>query len=138
MVAKEQKEFKNNGLLKKLIIANILLALLVSLLNFLRGEQSLAFLWFMTSIIWCLGCFLHTKFPFCKITAEEIIFPAPISKFSKRIKWGAIKEIKRINRYRIKLIIINKKNFKIDLLYSIKKDEIEGFIQAINQYVREK
>ncbi|RKY36573.1 MAG: hypothetical protein DRP78_03270 [Candidatus Omnitrophota bacterium] len=87
----EQKEFKHTGGLKKLIIANVLLALLVSLLNFFSGKQNLGVFWLITSIIWCSTYFMHIKSFFCKITTEGIIFIAPISRFTKRSD-GAILE----------------------------------------------
>ena len=125
-------EFKPNEIHIRLIVANIVLAFCVSFLNFLTKKISLGSGWFLVGSVWCLNYFLRAHTPFCRITKDELIFPAILNKFTKRINWTSLERIDSVKKNKLVFIINGQKNIKIDLR-GINKDERISFIESINE-----
>ena len=125
-------EFKQNELFIRLIVANISLALCLSLVHFLKTNISLGLGWLLIGSIWTLNYFLRTHIPFCRITEDEIIFPNPMNKFTKRISWKKLEKIERITNNKLVFIMIDNKKMKMNLL-GMNKEKRSFFIETVNE-----
>lgn len=125
-------EFKQSELFIRLIIANICLALCVSLVHFLKTSIILGLGWLLIGSIWSLNYFLRTHIPFCRITEDEIIFPNPMNKFTKRISWKKLEKIERITNNKLVFIMVDNKNIKINLI-GMNKEKRLLFVETVNK-----
>ena len=75
---------------------------------------------------------MRTHIPFCRITEDEITFPNPINKFTKRINWRKLEKIERITNNKLVFIMIDNKNIRIDLT-GMNKEKRPLFIGTVSK-----
>lgn len=126
----EPREFNRSSFATNSILFNAILFGLGGVLWLIQAESITAWLWFAISVLSLLNYFGSKKTPYFRITKEAIIFPAPIGRWQRIVKWEAIKEINQTSKRKIELILTNGKKIKIYLSY-VDKKERENLIQIL-------
>jgi hypothetical protein len=111
----------------------------LGLLNLSIGKVILASSYIFLSIFGLFSCWLHSKKPLVTVSRENIVISRNLF-YSKVIEWGNIREIKKITRGKISLLVQDR-DFTGDLLLKtvniylsvINRNERESLIQTIKE-----